>query len=123
VIEAYKADITGKTLTLSDTVALLAKSVMTLVNMANRYEAYPPGVRRQAVIDAATKLYVDLLKPLHIPGVPALFETTVIDPLIEREIPILVGGLVDAMTAVLANPSVTVTQSTAVTFIRTINMF
>lgn len=68
--------------------------VDSLMKIADAFEA--PGADKKAAVVAATAdFYQKFIKPIDLPWIPNFLETTVVDPLLEREISLFAGWIVE----------------------------
>lgn len=96
-LEAAKAD--GK-LSNDELWQLFYSGVKRAVQLAKDVPVAGPD-KKAAVLDAAGKLYDTIIAPIDIPLVPALIESTVVDPLLKSITLQALGGLIEVFVAEL----------------------
>lgn len=84
------------TITIAEGVQLLTHAVGHLVRVVESLGG-TGAQKKDAVVRAAQRFYDEVLAPLDLPFVPNLLERTVVDPLIGRAVPVVVGGLIDGI--------------------------
>lgn len=100
LIATYKAAVADRSLSINDAFSLITKFTATAIQMVDGAMNATGVQKKDAVIQAVLAFYRGVIEPLGIPGVPHIIETTIIDPFIEREIPVVVGGIVDALVSI-----------------------
>lgn len=105
LIADYQAQFpAGKKVTVKDMWGLAFSGWADIVKLGVDAEAIAdldPKELRSVLADAALRFFKEVIEPLEIPGVPSFITHTIVDPLIEREIPTIVAAVLDSFSAVL----------------------
>ena len=102
LIEFYKEQVSDQKLTISEALSILTRVASTVAQLLQSIAGYDQATVRDVAINTVLAVYQQVLEPLAIPGVPAFLESWVLDPLIEREIPVVIGGIVDGVWGVIS---------------------
>jgi hypothetical protein len=100
LIAFYTDHVKGKPLNGNTVMAIVTEVASVFVQDVEPIITLSGPEKKALVVAAVVEFYKKVLEPLGIPGVPALLTNTLIDPLIERELPPLIGGVIDGLVAI-----------------------
>lgn len=103
LIDEAKAAYADKQISLGEAIGLMVKAVAAFTLLGKNFSFGSSAELRVMVIDAAAKFYTEVIAPMDLPGVPNIFESSVVDPLVGRAVPVIVGELYDMLDTFAKN--------------------
>jgi hypothetical protein len=109
LIDEAKEALADKKLSWAEALSLITGAIAAFLSIARGLGNNTGDTDvREMIITAVSNFYENVIRPKDIPGLPNIIENTVVDPLLGKAIPTLVGLLYDTLTSAFdaADPEV-----------------
>lgn len=104
VIQRYKADTAGGSLSLHDVFVLIGKAVATLTQLIEKYSGYDGPTKKAAVLAALGDFFDEVIQPLDLKAVPNFVEP-IVDRSLREFLMAYGGALIDVVVNIFNTTS------------------